>query len=88
MKKSWVFGVWDMVTLAIQWPTWKEKNWCSFEDKATSVQDFKLYFLRMLYSWSAGHNDNKNLNFFGFVDYIMDESLMLDVFVFFPSVHG
>jgi len=46
-----------------------------FEDKALSFQEYKLYFLRLLFSWSIGLNGNKNLNFLGFVDCIMDESL-------------
>jgi len=41
-----------------------------------------------MFNWSVVLNGERNLNFLDFVDYIMDESLMLDVFVFFPSVHG
>jgi len=26
MKESWILGVWNMVSLAIWWPTWKEGN--------------------------------------------------------------
>ena len=64
-----------MVPLAIWWATWKERNRRIFEDKGLSFQDYKLYFLRLLYGWSVGLNGYKNLNFLGFVDYIMDESL-------------
>ena len=74
MKKSWVLGVWNMVSLAIWWATWKERNQQIFKAKAMSFQDFKLYLLIMLYSWSDGLSGNKNLNFFAFVDCIMDES--------------
>ena len=75
MKKSWVLGVCNMILLAIWRVTWKERNRCIFEDKTSSFQDFKLYFLRWLYSWSVGFNGDKFVNFWGFVDWIMDESL-------------
>ena len=75
MKKSWVLGVWNMVPLAIWWATWNERNHHIFNDKVLSFQDFKLYFLRLLYSWIVGLSGNKNLNFLAFVDCIMDESL-------------
>ena len=65
MKKSWVLGVWNMIPLAIWWATWKERNRRSFEDKVLSFQDFKLYFLRLLYSWSVGFSGNR-VKFFGF----------------------
>ena len=67
-----------MVPLAIWWATWKERNRHifddTFDDKVLFFQDFKLYFFRLLYSWSVRLNGNKNLNFFAFVDCIMDES--------------
>jgi len=75
MKKSWILGVWNMVPLAIWWAAWKERNCRIFEDKVLSFQKYKLYFLRLLFSWSIGLNGNKNLIFLGFVDCIMDESL-------------
>jgi len=50
-------------------------------------QVYKLCLLR-LYNWSVGLNDNKNVNFLGFVDCIMDESWRHNVFVFAPFVHG
>ena len=50
-KKSWVREVWSMIPLAIWWATWKERNRRIFEDKTLSLQDLKLYFLRLLYSW-------------------------------------
>ena len=75
MKKSWVLGVWNMVPLAIWWTSWKERNRHIFDDKAVLLQDFKLYFLRLFYSWSVGLCGNKSLNFLAFVDCIMDESL-------------
>jgi len=75
MKKSWILGVCNMVPLAIWWATWKERNRCIFEDKTLSFKEYKLYCLRLSFSWSIGLNGNKNLNFLGFVDCIMDESL-------------
>ena len=75
MKTSWVLGVWNMIPLAIWWATWKERNRRIFEDKSLSFQDFKLYFLRLLYSWNVGLCDGKELNFLAFIDCIMDESL-------------
>ena len=75
MKKRCVLGVWNMVPLAIWWATWKERNRRIFEGKVLSFQDFKLYFLRLLYNWSVGLSGNKELNFLAFIDCIMDESL-------------
>ena len=63
-----------MVTLAIWRAPWKERNRHIFEDKALSFQDYKLYFLSLLYSLSAWLNGNNNLNFLDFVDCIMNES--------------
>jgi len=63
-----------MVTLGIWWTPWKERNRHIFEDKASSFQDYKLYFLSLLYSLSAWLNGNNNLNFLDFVDCIMNES--------------
>ena len=74
-RRSWVLGVWNMVPLAIWWATWKERNRHIFDDKVLSFQDFKLYFLRLLYNWSVALSDNTNLNFLAFVNRIMDESL-------------
>ena len=45
LKKSRVHGIWKLVPLAIWWCTWKERNQRIFEGKASSLQDFKLYFL-------------------------------------------
>jgi len=64
-----------MIPLAIWWATWKERNRRIFEDKILSFQDFKLYFLRLLYSWSMGFIGDKQLNFLAFIDCTMDESL-------------
>jgi len=64
-----------MVPLTIWWATWKKRNRRIFEDKVLSFQDFKLYFLRLWYSWSVGLSGNKDLNFLAFVDCIMDESV-------------
>ena len=61
-KKTWFLGVWRIVPLAIWWAIWKEKNQRIFYDKAM-FQDFKLDFLRMLYSWRVVLNRNRNLDF-------------------------
>ena len=82
MKKSWILGVWNMVPLAIWRTTWKERNRRIFDDQALSLQDFKLYFLRLLFSWSVGLCGNNNLNFLAFVNCIMDESFRAWCFVF------
>jgi len=50
MKKCLAFGVWKLIPLAIWWPVWKERNRSLFEGKDLSLHEFKLYFLRMLYS--------------------------------------
>ena len=64
-----------MVPLTIWWATWKERNRHIFEDKVLSFQDFKLSFLRLLYSWSVGLSGNKDLNFLAFFNCILDESV-------------
>ena len=56
-----------MIPLAIWWSTWKERNQRIFEGKASSYQDFKLYFLRTLYSWSQVLGDGTNLNLLNFL---------------------
>jgi len=48
------YGIWKLVPLAVWWCKWKERNQWSFKGKALSLLDFKLYFLRMLYSRSQG----------------------------------
>ena len=75
IKKCWVLGVWNMIPWAVWWATWKERNRHIFEDKASSFQEFELYFLRWFHSWSVGLSGNKNLKFLAFFDCIMDESL-------------
>jgi len=47
----------------------------NFRGKTRSYQEFKLYFLRTLYSWSQVLDDGKNLNFLNFVDKINLESI-------------
>jgi len=42
-----------------------------YEDKALFCQNFKLYFLKLLDSWSLEHNDGKHSSFRDFVDNIM-----------------
>ena len=50
INRGWLLGIWKMIPLAIWWSTWKERNQRIFAGKARSYQDFKLYFLRTLYS--------------------------------------
>ena len=64
-----------MIPLAIWWSTWKERNQRIFEGKARFYQEFKLYFLRTLYSCSQVLNDGTYLNFLNFVDKINLESM-------------
>ena len=71
MKKCWGFGVWKMIPLAIWWTTWKERNQRIFEGLYMSFQDFKLYFLRILYGWCHVLDGGTNLTFLDFVDKIM-----------------
>jgi len=68
MKKSLAFGVWKLIPLAIWWSVWKERNRRIFEGKDLSLHEFKLYFLRMLYSWSQPLDGSANLTFVDFVD--------------------
>ena len=75
LKKCWVHEVWKLIPLAIWWCTWKERNRRIFEDKALSFQDFNLYFLETLYSWSQVLNGGLNVSLLDFVDKIMYESL-------------
>jgi len=74
MKNTYVSCVCKMIPLAIYWCTWKERNCRIFADNALSYQNFKIYFLRRLYSWSLVLNNGKNLSFLGFVDNIIHES--------------
>jgi len=60
-----------MIALAIWWTTWKESNRRIFEGIDLSIQDFKLYFLRILYSWSHALEGGTNMSFLDFVDNIM-----------------
>ena len=63
LKRSWLLGIWNMSLLPIWWSTWKDRNRQIFEGKARSYQEFKLYFLRTLYSWSQVLDDGTNLTF-------------------------
>jgi len=76
---NWISGIWSMIPLAILWCTWKERNSRIFEGKALSYQNFKLYFLRLLCSWSLVLKGKNKLQFFGFcrLDYACElESIM------------
>jgi len=42
---------------------------------ALSLQDFKLYFVRILHSWSHALDGGRNMWFLNFVENIMHESL-------------
>jgi len=75
LKKSWVHGIWKLLPIAIWWCTWKERNLWIFDHKALSFQDFKLYFLGTLYSWSQVFNGGSTVSLLDFVDKIMFESL-------------
>jgi len=75
LKKCWVYGIWRLIPLAIWWCTWKERNRRIFEGKALSLQNFKLYFLGLLYSWGHMVNGSINLTFLDFIDKILLESL-------------
>jgi len=75
LKKCWVHGIWKLVHLAIWWCIWKERNRRIFEGQVLSVEDFKLSFLGLLYSWSHVVNGSFNLSFLDFIDKIMYESL-------------
>ena len=68
MKKGLAFGVWKLIPLAIWWSVWKERNRRVFEGKDLSLHDFKLYFLRILYSWSQALDESANLTFVDFGD--------------------
>jgi len=65
-----------MIPLAMWWSTWKERNQWIFEGKGRSYQDFKLYFLRTLYSWSQVLGDGINLNLLNFVNKISIKGLL------------
>jgi len=75
LKKCWVHGIWKLIPIAIWWCTWKERNRWIFDDKALSFQDFKLYFLGTLYSWSQVLNGGSTVSLLDFFDKIMFESL-------------
>ena len=75
LKKSWFHGIWKLVPLTIWWCTWKESNQRIFEGKASSLQDCKLYFLRLLYSWSQVLDGSSSMSSLDFVDKTIHESL-------------
>jgi len=64
-----------LILIAIWWCTWKDRDRRIFYDKASSFQDFKLYFLGTLYSWSQVLNGGSTVSLLDFVDTIMFESL-------------
>jgi len=71
MMKCLALGIWTMIHLAIWWTTWKERSRRIFEGIDLSLQDFKLYFLRISYSWSHALEGDANISFLDFVDNIM-----------------
>ena len=64
--------------LAIWWSTWKKRNGRIFEGKARAIDDFKLYFLRTLYSSSQVLIHGTKLTFLDFVDLTTVECRELD----------
>jgi len=54
--------------LAIWWATWKVRNRTIFEAKDMPFQDFKLYFLTILYNWSHVLNGGTNIILVDFGD--------------------
>ena len=70
IEKCLAFGVWKMIPLAIWWTAWKERNKRIFEGIDLFSQDFKLYFLKILYSWSHALDGVANLTFLDFVNNI------------------
>ena len=42
-----------------------------FEGKDLSLHDFKLYFLRILYSWSQALDESATFTFVDFVDNLL-----------------
>ena len=70
MEKCLALCVWKMIPLAIWWTTLKERNIRIFEGIDLSLQDFKLYFLRILCSWSHALKGGANMSFLDFVDNI------------------
>ena len=75
-----------MIPLAIWWTAWKERNRRIFKDIDLFFQDFKLYFLRILYSWSHALDGSTNLTFLDFVDNIRfrQGACGHDIFCFCP----
>ena len=64
-----------MIPLAIWWSTWKERNDRIFEGKVGAIDDFKLYLLRTLYSWSQVLIHGTKLTFSDFIDMTSVKSL-------------
>jgi len=71
IKKGLAFDVQKMILLAIWWSTWKERNRSIFEDKDLSLQDFKLYLLRILYNWSQALDSGAHKTVVDFEDNLM-----------------
>jgi len=74
MKKCLAVRVWKMIPLAIWWTTRNERNSRIFEGIDLSFQEFKLYFLRALYSWSDFLNGGTNITILDFVDNTMQQA--------------
>ena len=76
-----------MIPLAIWWSTWKERNQRIFAGKAKSYQDFKLYCLRTLYSWSHVLGDGTYMKLLDFVDEISIESMRISGYFLVPLLY-
>jgi len=74
----------EVVPLAIWWYAGKERNWRIFDDKASSIQNFKFYFLGTLSSWSQVINGGPKMSLLDFVDKTLHESLRAWWFLYLP----
>ena len=86
-----MFGSWDLKVGSFSYLVvyLGREHWRIFEGKASSLQDFKLYFLRMLYSWSQVLDGGSKMSLLDFIDKITQESLRAWCFFgFAPFVHG
>ena len=75
LKRRCILGIWKLVPLTMWWCSWKARSRWIFEGKALSHQNFTLFFLRMLYSWSQVLDCCTKVPLLDFVDKIIHKSL-------------
>jgi len=75
-KNEKVLGSWDLKVGSYSYlAVYVEREGSTdFDDKASSIQDFKLYFLGTLYNWCQVLNGSSKVSLLDFVDKILHKS--------------